>query len=154
MPVLNYSQLPATVPQCVVTNITSNQIKALRATPIQLVAAPGAGYVILPVSASIIYYGDGATPYDVSSGGEMALLLGTNDLFGVETTFSADGVLTEAVDMFALSTLPSKGLNGGFAPFSECANLALNLKNIGGGEYVDGTGTMRVTVHYIKTRAS
>jgi hypothetical protein len=148
MPKLNQNQLPSTTPIYVKRTLTSNEIKALRATPIELVAAPGAGYMIVPVFGFIKYHGDGATAYVCDAGGDLELLLGTNQPFGMACKTN-ENILEQTADNTGSFNMQGIVAFGDFAESATMENLALNIKNVGGAEYTTGTGTADVVVHYL-----
>jgi len=143
---INQSQIKATAPQFVRTVLTSAQIKALRATPVQIAPAPGAGKMIVPYLIIFTYHGEGATPYDVSGGGLMEIKWGT--------VAAPSSVLTITNNLLVSTTDDSILPNIGEPLFdyqfinTDLVNKALMLKNNGGAEYEDGTGDATVTIYY------
>jgi hypothetical protein len=118
--------------------ITAAEMKALRATPKELVAAPGAGYVLEFVSATFIY--DYTAAFTESSD-DIAVRFTNGSGVIASTTLDATGLLDATSDQ--IRTL--KALTTDITPV---ANAALVLHNTGDGEW-GGTGSpCRVKIAY------
>jgi hypothetical protein len=114
------------------------EMLALRATPKELVAAPGAGYVLEFVSALFIY--DYAAVFTESGQDIVARFTGTSGAIA-STTLDTTGLLDQTADQ--LRTL--KPIVTDLTPV---ANSPLVLHNSGNGEW-GGTGSpCRVKVAY------
>jgi len=128
---------PATIQYAEVA-ISIAQLKACRATPISLVAAPGAGYVTEFVSALFIY--DYAAAYTETADN---LVIRETDGSGtvVSLTLETTGFLDATADK--MSTIKPLATD-----ILQLADKALVLHNTGDGEF-GGTGSpCRVKVAY------
>jgi len=86
-----------------VTTLTAAQVKALNATAITIVPAPGAGYFIEPVSllARLIY---GTVAYDgVAAGEDLAFKWTNSSGAQMLTAIEVDGFLTATADAYRLT---------------------------------------------------
>jgi hypothetical protein len=118
--------------------ITAAQMKALRATPKPLVAAPGTGYVLEFISALFIY---DYTAAFTESADDIAVKYTDGSGATASTTLDATGLLDATSDQ--IRTL--KAISTDITPV---ANAALVLHNTGDGEW-GGTGSpCRVKVAY------
>jgi hypothetical protein len=117
-------------------SITSAQILAMRATHVELVPAPGAGYVLQFLGATVIY--DYATAYTESSAN---LVVENATGTDVSEILEATGFMDATSDQIRHMVPAILG------PVM-LANEGLYLKNNGGSEYGTGTSVMRVKVQY------
>jgi len=126
------------------TALTAANVKALRATPISLVAAKGATKVIEFVSA-IILLDYGTTQFAEDAGGSN-LGIKYTDGSGVQVSEDIEmtGFITQAADY--MTTTQAK--KDAIVTAAGSANKALVLHNIGAGEIVTGDSLMRVKVAY------
>jgi len=123
-------------------SLTSAQILALNGTPVQVVAAPGAGLRIVPYLSVVHFYG-GTVAYTNGGGGFPELLVG-----------SAAYPFTDAA-IFLVTVAPNRRSQSmGFAevldtaanpPTSENAALTISKAT---AEFAAGNGTARVAVYY------
>lgn len=119
--------------------ITSAQLLALRATPIALIALPGAGKIWEFVSATIIC--DAGTAYVVGTN-DLAIRYGTAaDI--ISQTIDTAGLIDDTTDRMAL-VLPVTADNK--TTKTDCHNVALYLHNTGASELTTGTGVLRVKI--------
>jgi len=118
--------------------ITNAQMLALRATPITLVAAPGAGFYIELVSASLFFDYVGAY---TETDDNMAILLGAAGTAASETIEA-----TGFVDATADTVMPVKPATSAAIAKSAAENKALVLHNTGNGEYSGGNAGNEVLV--------
>lgn len=124
------------VPGNIVVDVSSAQIKALNASPVELVPAPGANKIIVPVSA-VGFLSFGTTQYTVGGGEAVISYPG---VFGSMMSFGnlivASGNLISARSVSA------------FADFDgSIINQPLVLTNQS-ADYADGDGTLKVLVTY------
>jgi len=122
--------------------IANADIKTLRATPVTLVAAPGVGYYVELVSATLIL--NYSTAVFTESADNLVIQYNTSGLdatAAIETT----GFIDQAADQVA----HIKGDTIITATAANMANLALELFNTGDGEFGGGNdSTMNVVVTY------
>lgn len=138
--------LAATTIKTAMLVLTNAQIKALRATPITVVAAPGAGKYILPISASI----------EMIYGGTNAFTSAANDVLGLKwKDGTTSTLLTGAVQALVQATASAMGI---FLPLTasnvakaNVDNQALVVHNITASEVAGNAAadnTMNLVVKY------
>jgi hypothetical protein len=119
-------------------SLTAAEMKALRATPKELVAAPGTGYILEFISATFIY---DYTAAFTESADDIVVRFTNGSGAIASTTLDATGLLDATADQ--IRTL--KPITTDITPV---ANAALVLHNTGDGEW-GGTGSpCRVKVAY------
>lgn len=118
------------------TNIASAALLTLGTTPVTLVAAPGAGLVVIPVSVvgSLSF----VTAAYTNAG---TLTVGWNGANGVTVT-NVNGALIAAASQVGATG----GLSLGTIARASVANLALTLQS--SGAVAAGSGSFNVTVLY------
>jgi hypothetical protein len=123
--------------------LSSAQLLALNASPVTIVAAPGAGQmlVVLGVAANLAF---GTTPYTISSG-NVVLFIGTID----------EGDIANATAGFFRNLLVNAGniagVDGPFAGLTDDPDFLANQPIIIGSTETDptlGDGTLSLTVLY------
>lgn len=138
-------ELQATLVRYREVAVTNAQIKALRATPVVLVPAPGAGKVVEFVSAALFLdYGTNALAESVDN---MAVRYTNGAGVIVSQAIEATGFLDQAGDTMTTAIAKVDAI----AAKAGCENQALVLHNTGDGEYTGNAGndtTMRVKVAY------
>ena len=120
--------------------LTSQEVKALAATNIDLVPAPGAGYALVPTM--VVYSLDRNAAYDdAAADGDLILAYKTTQTALITT--QADGLIDAAAD---IATVERPAV----ADFVPEANTALVLDNDGAEFTGDAThlNTLKVTVFY------
>lgn len=141
------SATPTPIYQVATGTITSAQVKALHATPIQIVAAPGSGKIIVILKMSM----------KLNYGGSNVFVAGASQTidayFG--TAVSAGTNLANGGIVAAASQIQLNSANLSAAAYASCANTALNYYNssateISGNAANDNTLTYHV-VYYIVT---
>jgi len=131
--------------QTATVTLTSAQLQNLKAGPVTLIAAPGAGSYI-NVVAVVFQYKAGTAPYVVASGGHFSMLIGAgaNGNGPVETSdLSATGFIDKTQNHIRVPRISSVGDSQG-----NLENQALQVTNDGGAEWTDGNGTVTITVSY------
>lgn len=123
-------------------SLTSANIKALRATPKELVAAPGAGKFIELISAQLLLDAT-ATAY-TESADNMAIKYENGSGTTVSETIEATGFIDQTADTI-LKVAPAASAA---TAATAAVNKALVLHNTGDGEYATGTGVMRAKIAY------
>lgn len=103
--------------------LTNAQVKALHGTPVQIIAAPGAGNMIRVISATgkLIYGGTNA----FTAGGAASIAIVNSDLLALVCTVCANGLLiltTSSYDLPLLNSLVSRSV-------ASTENLALMAYN-------------------------
>ena len=140
---INNLQMPTAGPRQATVELSSANLLALRATPIQVIAAPGAGKFIV-IEKAVIFYHPGGAQYNVAGGGDIELLLGSNQPFATACSTN-ENILTQASECVGNFIVYNAA---DYDTLSNMENLALNVKNVGGGEYTTGTGTATLVVQY------
>jgi len=120
------------------TTLSSAQLLALRASPVQLLAAPGPNKFYNVLGCTAVYIA-GATPYNLN--GNLFLLIGPA-LYGWTFPYLV-GLLDEAFDTLVMTT-PS----GYPHPASQGVNVPLTITVDGASELLSGDGTVLVILHY------
>jgi hypothetical protein len=137
------NKLDPTGLQYTTVDLTAAQIKALRATPATLVAAPGASKVLEFVSAELSY-DYGGTAFTITAGADdLAVKLKDGTGPQVSQTLETTGFVDQAADMVYL--LRSQSATFVAATY---VNQPMVLHNIGANELTLGNGTFHVHVAY------
>ena len=124
--------------------LTAAEIKALRATPKTLVAAPGSGKVLEFVSAMLLL-DYGTTQFAEDGGGSN---LGVRYTNGSGVQVSEDIEMTGFITQNADYMTATQAKKDPITAKTGCENQALVLHNIGAGEIVTGDSVIRVKVAY------
>lgn len=131
-----FSTIPAKIinePAVIV--LTSAQLLALK-TPVELIAAPGAGKSIQLLDG-VIEYLPGTTGYTITAAEKISLIIDTGGTVStVETASFIDGT-TAAVH----AIVPLKDV-------AVVANKALQVKNVGTNNFSAGNGTVKFVLNY------
>jgi len=123
------------------TTLTSGMVLALRASPIQLIAAPGADKIIV-VNSCMLSYNYVSAAYGVTNV-TLGLVLGSVATIG--GTVAGAGLLDQTAS--TLTTIPTPN-NTGLLVRSTATNQPLLIKNVGSAEAITGDGTLKVVVRY------
>lgn len=136
------ADLPGTLLQSVSVSLSSANILALLGTPITLVAAPGVGFVIVPIMIVVEFFGGGVAYTD--AGGAVSFNIGT-----------ASGALANN-NIFLVTVSPNKRIQSfpwpgatdtaGNPPTDD--NGALTISKIT-NNFAAGTGTAKILVQYL-----
>jgi hypothetical protein len=125
-----------------VVALTSAQILAMRASPITLVSAPGAGFFLEFVSAVLIL--DYNSAAYAESADNMAVRYNNGSGVIASQAIEATGFIDQTADTLT-NALPKVDVIGAA---TGVVNKALVLHNTGDGEYTTGNSPMRVKVSY------
>lgn len=130
-------------PQTDTVELTDTNIKALNATPIELVPAPGAGKYLEFIGATLIL--ELTTQRDEASA-DGNMLIQYKDASGdaVSVDIEADAFIDAAADAIT-NAIPLKDVI--LTPVTKIVNQALVLWN-DGAEFTGGSGTMTVKTTY------
>lgn len=136
-----YAQTAGPVATATVT-LTSAQVRSLQGTPVQLIAAPGAGQALAPISA-VFQYKAGSSPYTTPGGGHLMTYVGGPQ--NLVTQVSAVGFIDQSTSQIFMS----EGIGGiGSSPQGSLENAAMMTTNDGSAEWTNGDGTVTITVYY------
>jgi hypothetical protein len=130
--------LAQTVVQPATVTLSSAQLQHLKATPVQLVAAPGSGKLLNLVSV-VAQYKAGGSAYTVGNGGDLIAALGNTPL---NIRLNAVGFIDQISNHIQFNSPSGLGSQGSME------NQALMISNNGSGEWTDGDGSVIVTVYY------
>lgn len=124
--------------------LTAAQIRALNTTPIQMVAAPGSGKVLVPLYMyGLLTYGGtpltGAFPQS-----SITLAYGGTNM---AIQFSAIGFVSATQDVYSWATQNTLAVNGGY-PKAGVQNQPLTFTNPGAAFTGGGTSTINVVLAY------
>jgi len=128
--------------QTAVTTLSVAQLRELRDTPVVLVAAPGAGLAISPLSLTV-QYNFGTQNYP---GGHGRLIVTLGPYASDQPVSAFDDVLTAGFldqDSNQTITLQADPTD----PSASVENIDLEIVNFG-PPLIDGDGTVTVTVNY------
>lgn len=123
--------------------LTAAQVLLLATTAIDVVAAPGAGYVAVPV-AGWLFLNYGGTAY-TESGDNLALIWGAHGGTQCSTTIEMTGYITATADTITSIT----PLVNSIAAKSVCENLPIALSNLGSNFGNAGTSPLTVCLLYM-----
>lgn len=126
--------------------ILAAAVKTLKATPVQIVAAPASSYMIKPVSGSISILA-GVTPFTVTNGSDLTLLWGTTNFATSKSPTLDKTILTQTSDSVGFFQVDAQ-MENQFDTHAHVEAVALNLANVGSGEYTAGTGNIYCRVYY------
>jgi len=137
------SSLSTTLIQYASTSLTNTNMLALRATPITVVSAPGAGKILEFISACLIF--DYTAAYTETTD-NMAIRYNDGSGVIVSDTIEATGFVDATADTI---TFARKAVDGIVAA-SAGVNKSLVIHNTGDGEYGGGNASnaIRIKVAY------
>ena len=124
----------------ITVNLTAAQITTLNSKPVQLVPAPSASFMLLPV-ALVVEYKFGTLPFHTAGGGGLNVVWqgSTDTIVPCNDPFfnTASSQISVGPARQALVDVPAN-----------FANKALQLQS--GSDYTNGDGTAKVTMFYLK----
>lgn len=123
--------------------LTSSQLLNLRATPVQIIPAPGSGYVSIPFLIYMRLYA-GTMSYGTLTTSLGLMINGTN-MFpnqSMSTTF-----IGSSTDDFVYYVFTNDSSASGLS-VSSCENQPIYIKNTGLIELTSGNGTLDVEVQW------
>jgi hypothetical protein len=124
-------------------SIAAAAVATLRAAPVTLVAAPGAGKILQFVSAVLIL--DYTAPGFTETTDNLAVKYGDGNGVAVSQTIECTGFIDQTADMVT-NAVPKTDV---IATKAQCENVPLVLHNTGDGEFGgSGGSTLRVKVVY------
>lgn len=140
------AKIADSVIKTVKVDIDVAEIKALRATPIELVAAPGAGKVIQFESAVLVL--TAGTEVLTESADNMAIMLDDGSGMAVSQTIEATGFIDGAADKItnALAKIDT------IADLSDAEDKNMVIKNTGSGEYAGNASDDAALAVYVTYR--
>jgi hypothetical protein len=122
--------------------LTSAQLRSLHGSPVQLIAAPGTGQALAPISV-VFQYKAGSSVYTIPGGGRLALYISAPQ--NLVTQVSAAGFLDQSTSQIFMS----EGIGGiGSSPQGTLENASMMAANDGSTEWTNGDGTVTITVYY------
>lgn len=133
------AKLDVAIVQYAEVSLTNAQILAIRATPIEMVAAPGAGKVLEFISASLFFDYTGAYTESTDD-----LVFRYTDGSGVQLSEVVDA--TGFLDATADTAVNAVHKADAVVAKTGCDNKAIVLHNIGNGEYGGGNAANAVRV--------
>jgi len=136
------ADLPGTLLQSSTTALSSANILALLGTPITLVAAPGVGFVIVPLMITIEFFGGGVAYTDAGgavsfSAGSASGPLPNNNIFLITVSPNK-----------RIQTFPWPGATDTAANPPTDDNAALTISKVT-NNFAAGTGTAKILVQYL-----
>lgn len=132
--------------QSTVTLVSSAQMKAMKATPVEILAAPGAGKARL-VILCVVEYLHITTGYVRPGGGD------------VELSFNSGAGNTRGCPGSAIESATTDFLGRAEFPIIENGSLGYNnqpyeIFNNGSAEWTTGDGTLRVTTYFVEQQVN
>ena len=125
------------------TQLTAAEVNALRATNIEVVAAPGANLAIFPVRVHIFLDHGGTDFVQANNSDQLALAYSaSNEIMEIGSEAQCTALLEAAAD----AALFDPADMAGFVPE---ANKAIDLDNNGAAEYTTGDGTLSIRVWHV-----
>lgn len=140
LPLLGQSANVST--QVATVSLSSAQLDSLHNSPVQLIPAPGAAQVIVPLAA-VVAYKPGSAAYSVDNGSHLVIYEGA--LSNAIGQISAVGL----ADQPGSQVYMALGLNGVGGAQGTLENAPLMVKNDSSVEWSAGNGTATITVYYI-----
>lgn len=134
----------AWAPQNVISTsftLSAAQLKALRGTPVTLLAAPGAGLAYIP--KSVVYeYNFLTTAFTIPDVGNFVINQGA---VAINTAFAATGFINQTVSKLAFAPIPALGSTS----VTSLVNQAITVKNDSAtAEWTLGLGNVVITLTY------
>lgn len=127
-------------------SIAAAAIATLRATPVTLVAAPGAGFMLQFHNAVLLL--DYTTPGFTESADNLVINWGTSSPVSASETIEMTGFIDQTADSVTVA-VPDGGAATAIGAATKFANLPLVLFNSGDGEYGGSGGSaLRVKTWY------
>lgn len=128
--------------------LTPAQIKILKGSPFELIAAPGAGKMVLPYFVWA-KFNPGAIPYINVNSNDLQFGPASDPSAGLVSNLASNTLLDEVESKVAFSILLDQ--SSGLGSPSGYDNQPLVIKNFdpgNAGEFADGDGTLTIKVHY------
>jgi hypothetical protein len=127
-------------------SVSAAELAAIRATPKTLVAAPGAGFMLVFRMATLIL--DYTAPGFTESADNLAVKYTDGSGVAVSETIEMTGFIDQTADTITFA-VPDAGAATALSAATNIANKALVLHNTGDGEFGgSGGSTLRVKVWY------
>lgn len=139
-------------PQTTTVTLTAAQLRKLNATPVTLVAAPGAGYALVPIR-TVAKLTAGSNAFDAVGDGDDLTIKYTNSSGAIVTHFETTGFLDQLTNQVRVA-LPGNA-SGALKEVTPVANAAL-VAHILAGEIAaadanaNGNGTLSIEIQYVK----
>ncbi len=131
---LTSAEIAPSVIQYAAVQITNSQLKALRAAPVQIVAAPGAAKIIQFLGAVLTM--DYGSDVLTEAGDNLAIKYVNGSGVAVSQTVEMTGFIDQAGDMMT----NAEPVINAIATKAQCENQVLCLHNIGGAEFGGNAG--------------
>jgi len=122
--------------------VSSAQLLALAAAPIELVAAPGIATKYIEFMGASVFLDYGGTAYAADAGEDLAIRY--TDGTGTVVSNQIDGEVLEATADTLWTLRPVAGAQ----ETALTANAALVLDNVGAGEIITGNSPLKIRVYY------
>lgn len=133
--------------------ITSAQLKALNATPVQLVGAPGTNLALVFLGATL-YLPFLTTAYGApNAAADLGIKYTNGSGAEVSPRIETTGFINSGSSAIRYVNQAASGAIGAVGDITPVSNAALVLHNVSANEYVTGDSTLKIRVFYkvIKT---
>ena len=122
--------------------LTSSQLLNLRATPVEIITAPGSGYVTIPFLIFMRLYA-GSTPYGTLTTSLGLIINGTNVFPSQSMSTAFLGSATDEFVYYVFTNSPTSG-----SSVSSFENQPIYIQNTGLLEFTSGNGTLDIQIEW------
>lgn len=127
--------------------LTHAQLLALRATPVEVIPAPGANKIIQIIKCLLYWDRAGGAVFTIAApGDDFSLRYGGTAISASPESTPATGFIDQATAMVQIGS----GYSGVLSDAANCINKSVTISNVGGAEWTNG-GTSEIKYHITYT---